>query len=67
MTRLAVEPSRDQTDPGTVTVDARRRRLPRWALGLIVPVVIIALWELGAATGAISTRLIPPPSAIAET
>ena len=67
MTRLAVEPSRDQADPGTVGVQSHRRRFPRWALGLIVPVVIVALWELGATTGAISTRLIPPPSTIAGT
>ena len=45
----------------------RRRRLGRVGLGLVVPIAALALWELGAVTGVISTRLIPPPSQIATT
>lgn len=68
MTRLATRPPRDQVDPGTGRSGARRRRrAPRWALALIAPFLILALWEVGAATGIISTRLIPPPSSIATT
>jgi sulfonate transport system permease protein len=36
-------------------------------LALIVPTLVVALWELGAIAGVISTRLIPPPSRIVET
>jgi sulfonate transport system permease protein len=67
MTRLAVRPPRDQVDPGADPATRHRRRVPRWALGLIVPAAIIAIWEGGAATGVISTRLIPPPSTVATT
>lgn len=45
----------------------KRRRWRRVGLGLVVPVVVLALWELGAAAGAVSTRLIPPPSEIGAT
>lgn len=41
--------------------------MPGWALGLIVPVALIAIWELGVYLGLISSRLIPPPSTIAST
>lgn len=38
-----------------------------WALGLMVPLAILALWEVGAITGVVSTRLLPAPSDIATT
>ncbi|MGH8950124.1 MAG: ABC transporter permease [Acidimicrobiia bacterium] len=66
MTRLLAKAPRDQIDPGAVPTQ-RRRRFPRWGMALIVPVVIVTLWELGAVAGAISTRLIPAPSTIAAT
>jgi sulfonate transport system permease protein len=46
---------------------SQQRRKPRWAIGLIVPLGLLALWEVGAVTGVISTRLIPPPSSIGAT
>ncbi len=42
---------------------AKRRRL-RWLLGAIVPVLIIAVWQIAAATGAINTQLFPAPSQV---
>ncbi len=62
MTDLALPPTRDRLDPGSEAV--HRRRVPRWALGLLVPVSVVLLWELGAAVGLVSTRLIPAPSEI---
>jgi len=68
MTRLAVRSPRDQVDPGVGVPEANRRRwTPRWATGLIVPFAVLAIWELGAVIGVISTRLIPPPSTIGAT
>jgi sulfonate transport system permease protein len=43
------------------------RRQGRSPLGLIVPVSGLTAWEVGAALGVVSTRLLPPPSAIAAT
>lgn len=65
MTRTAVR-AREQTAPEPTT-HGRRIRTPRWLLGLIVPVVALAAWEVGAVFGILSSRLIPPPSVIAET
>jgi len=45
----------------------RRAQLGRVVLAMIVPVVVLVLWEVGAVAGLISTRLIPPPSTIIET
>lgn len=42
----------------------RRFRPARLAIGLIVPVVVIALWQLAKATGALPYRDIPAPSTI---
>jgi sulfonate transport system permease protein len=39
----------------------------RPVLGLIVPATLIAVWELGAVAGLVSTRLLPPPSQIGLT
>src|SRR5690606_31629327 len=46
---------------------APRRRSGRWGIALVVPVATALLWELGAVAGLVSTRLLPPPSAIAQT
>ncbi len=68
MTHLQTRSPRDQVDPGLGEPDpGRLRRTPRWAVGLIVPSALLALWEVGAVTGVISTRLIPPPSSIGAT
>jgi sulfonate transport system permease protein len=45
----------------------RRRRTGPLGIALIVPVTAALIWEAGAAVGLISTRLLPPPSAIAGT
>ena len=66
MTRLLAKPPRDRIDPGALPTH-KRRRVPRWAVGLIVPILIVILWEVGAVTRTISTRLIPAPSTIAAT
>lgn len=65
MTRTALE-AREQTAPEPTT-PTRRRQTPRWLLGLIIPVGLLTLWEVGALTGVVSSRLIPPPSAIGAT
>ncbi len=65
MTELASLPVRGRTDPGPEA--AQRRRAPGWLLGLVVPVAIVAAWELGARLGLISTRALPPPSEIWNT
>lgn len=61
-------PLREPVAPGGPTFDRQTRgRWRRVGLGLLVPVVALALWELGAAASVVSTRLIPPPSEIAKT
>ena len=46
----------------------REQRLRARDLGLAIltPIVLLALWELAAATGVLDSRLFSPPSAIAE-
>ena len=66
MTRLLAKPPRDLIDPGALP-SPRRRRVPRWAVALIVPIVIVTAWEVGAITGLVSTRLIPAPTSIGAT
>jgi len=41
--------------------------LPRWAYGLVLPVLFGLLWEGAAHAGLIQTRLMPPPSQILKT
>ena len=61
-------PLREPRAPGeTPPVKQPRARLGRVGLALVVPILLIGFWELGAAAGLISTRLIPPPSRIGET
>lgn len=45
----------------------RRRRTGSLGVALVVPVTAALVWEVGAAAGLISTRLLPPPSAIGGT
>jgi len=66
MTGLATRPPKDRIDAGAGSAGSIKRR-PRWALALILPITVLGLWELGAVTGAVSTRLIPPPSTIGST
>jgi sulfonate transport system permease protein len=47
--------------------EARSQRLPGWALGLLVPLILAVFHELAVAKGWISGRLLPPPSRIAST
>ena len=66
MTRT-LTPLREQRAPGETPPPKKRRRLGKIGVALVVPLVGLALWELGAVTGVISTRLIPPPSRIGAT
>lgn len=67
MTDLKARP-REQKAPGEdLKPSGRGRLVGRVGLALVVPVVIFVLWELGAAAGVVSSRLIPPPSRIVET
>jgi sulfonate transport system permease protein len=67
MTGLATRPPKERIDAGAGSVGSIKRRAPRWALALIVPITVLGLWELGAVIGVVSTRLIPPPSTIGST
>ena len=66
MTRT-LTPLREPRAPGETPSPKKRRRLGRVGVALVVPLVGLALWELGAVTGVVSTRLIPPPSRIGAT
>ncbi|MBW3610945.1 MAG: ABC transporter permease [Actinobacteria bacterium] len=52
--------------PALAPPEPRTRRGRRRALGLVVPVALVALWALAGAAGFISPRLLPPPAAVAE-
>ena len=68
MTQTTTVEPRDQLDPGASAPNGKgRSRAPGWVLGLIVPVVSLVLWEVGARAGLISTRLMPAPGDIANT
>lgn len=61
-------PLREPKAPGeALSTRPRGLRLRRVGLGLVVPVAALALWQLGAAAGLVSTRLVPPPSEIFAT
>ena len=64
MTRVLAPPNEAADDQKP---EAPRRTRVRRGTGLIIPVSILLVWEAGAASGLISTRLIPPPSTIGTT
>lgn len=51
----------------TASAPARRRRISRAWLGLVLPVTLAVLWELVVWAGWSDGRLVPPPSVIFET
>ena len=72
----ATAPAAPQTAPGAVrvseTVGAKRDVKPRnesvnRVLGLLSPLLILVLWELGVLVGVIDDRFFPPPTQIAST
>lgn len=67
MTGLATRTPKERIDAGAGSSRNIERRAPRWALALILPITFLGLWELGAVTGVVSSRLIPPPSTIGAT
>jgi sulfonate transport system permease protein len=67
MTGLATRTPKERIDAGAGSARNIERRAPRWALALILPITFLGLWELGAVTGVVSSRLIPPPSTIGAT
>lgn len=42
-------------------------RMPNWLYGWVLPVIILALWEVGSALGLLSDSALPAPSRIART
>lgn len=60
-------PPRNQVGSGEVKTRQRNGWPARVGLGLVVPLALLLGWEVAAATGLVSTRLIPPPSRIVET
>ena len=60
MTELAAPPARDLAGPGPGAPSSRRA--PRWALGLVVPLGVILVWELGARLG--KRRWLDPDSKV---
>lgn len=62
--RWRVEPGQQERNPRAF---ARRRRLERRLLGVLVPVVLLVAWELCANAGLIDVRFFPAPSQIATT
>lgn len=45
----------------------RHWRMPNWLYGWVLPVIILALWEVGSALGLLSDSALPAPSRIART
>jgi sulfonate transport system permease protein len=52
--------------PATRTARRRRPvvRVPQWALRAASPLVLLALWQVGSATGVVSERVLPAPGVI---
>lgn len=44
-----------------------RLALPPWVFGFVLPMSLALIWELAARLGWVQTRLMPPPSHVAET
>lgn len=62
-------PGSDAVLAAAIENEYRRERWLRTrdlGLAILTPVVLLALWEIGAATGAIDARLFTPPSKILE-
>jgi len=67
MTHLLESPAETvSTERSRATTPPVRARL-RFGTGLVFPAAALLCWEVGALLGLISTRLIPPPSAIGST
>lgn len=47
-------------------VGERRKTIPGWTHGWIVPLLVLAAWELGSALGLVSESALPAPSRIAQ-
>ena len=64
------EPELDLAD-GVIPSEAPETRHPlrgwrRWAVGLVLPVLLVGVWSLASATGRLSDRLLPPPSKVLD-
>ena len=66
MTELITVPTRDRADPGSAPPQ-RRYAIPRWLAGLLVPVLVLMIWELGVRIEWISDRVLPMPSEVSAT
>ena len=58
-------PERPNASHATLPV-RRERRVPDWAVALVLPVVLAVAWEWAVRSGFLSGRLMPPPSRLAE-
>ncbi len=67
---VAAEQGQRRTADGlpapTVTSSTRFDRRRRWAIGFVVPTVLLAAWLSASALGQLSPRLLPEPSAVAD-
>ncbi|MFD2330996.1 ABC transporter permease [Cohnella sp. GCM10020058] len=62
----AVAAREERTRAGTKTASGHARsRLPRWTHGWLLPLVVLAVWELAADLGWVSASMLPAPSTIA--
>lgn len=59
----AARPSRTHIEPRA----SRRLRLGRWWHRLVSPLLVVLLWQLVSAIGAISTQKLPPPTKVWST
>lgn len=60
---IEIQPSKADRNPSR---SARRRYWRNLVLGFIPPLLLLALWQLGASRGSIDTRFFPAPTAIGE-
>lgn len=61
----ALVPERPQASHAT-PARRRARRVPDWAMALVLPVALALLWEWAVRAGHVPGRLMPPPSRLAE-
>jgi len=64
--RVEAQPQRWAARPGGAPVLNLGARLLKSGLGVILPVLLLALWEMAARTGLISTKLLPAPSTVLD-